>query len=152
MGLFPLRPRSVYKSNSRHRRTSSPPAFTRQRLSGQPNDDVRHSRTGIVNIDFTMWPLFKALKIDNILAICEIGLCSTFFTTSGHHGCESKPRYCNLKDYNDEALIRRPWRLQVVNKMYDTEEEKALRRTTTPIVVKVLQLTKTIACKWIATE
>jgi hypothetical protein len=27
---------------------------------------------GLVDINFTMWPLFKALNIDNILTICEV--------------------------------------------------------------------------------
>ena len=29
---------------------------------------------GLVDINFTMWPLFKALNIDNILTICEVGV------------------------------------------------------------------------------
>jgi len=29
---------------------------------------------GLVDINFTMWPLFKCLNIDNILTICEVGL------------------------------------------------------------------------------
>lgn len=29
---------------------------------------------GVISIDFTMWPLFKTLSIDNILTICEIAL------------------------------------------------------------------------------
>ena len=29
---------------------------------------------GLVDINFTMWPLFKALNIDNILTICEVGI------------------------------------------------------------------------------
>ncbi|KDQ63546.1 hypothetical protein JAAARDRAFT_29564 [Jaapia argillacea MUCL 33604] len=32
---------------------------------------------GLVDINFTMWPLFKALNIDNILTICEIALSPT---------------------------------------------------------------------------
>ena len=28
---------------------------------------------GLVDINFTMWPLFKCLNIDNILTICEVG-------------------------------------------------------------------------------
>ncbi|KAF9568391.1 hypothetical protein CPC08DRAFT_679274 [Agrocybe pediades] len=32
---------------------------------------------GLVDINFTMWPLFKALNIDNILTICEIALAPT---------------------------------------------------------------------------
>ncbi|KAI0308207.1 hypothetical protein B0F90DRAFT_1621067 [Multifurca ochricompacta] len=32
---------------------------------------------GLVDINFTMWPLFKALNIDNILTICEIALTPT---------------------------------------------------------------------------
>ncbi|KAL5535522.1 hypothetical protein ACEPAF_3616 [Sanghuangporus sanghuang] len=39
---------------------------------------------GLVDINFTMWPLFKCLNIDNILTICEIALAPTgrilFFT------------------------------------------------------------------------
>lgn len=27
---------------------------------------------GLVDVNFTMWPLFKALNIDNILTICEV--------------------------------------------------------------------------------
>lgn len=27
---------------------------------------------GLVDINFTMWPLFKCLNIDNILTICEV--------------------------------------------------------------------------------
>jgi len=27
---------------------------------------------GLVDINFTMWPLFKALNIDNILTVCEV--------------------------------------------------------------------------------
>lgn len=29
---------------------------------------------GLVDINFTMWPLFKCLNIDNILTICEVGV------------------------------------------------------------------------------
>ena len=29
---------------------------------------------GLVDVNFTMWPLFKALNIDNILTICEVRL------------------------------------------------------------------------------
>lgn len=29
---------------------------------------------GLVDINFTMWPLFKCLNIDNILTICEVRL------------------------------------------------------------------------------
>jgi nicotinamide N-methyltransferase len=29
---------------------------------------------GLVDINFTMWPLFKCLNIDNILTICEVGI------------------------------------------------------------------------------
>ncbi|PPQ64262.1 hypothetical protein CVT24_008400 [Panaeolus cyanescens] len=32
---------------------------------------------GLVDANFTMWPLFKALNIDNILTICEIALAPT---------------------------------------------------------------------------
>ncbi|KAF5375028.1 hypothetical protein D9758_000285 [Tetrapyrgos nigripes] len=32
---------------------------------------------GLVDINFTMWPLFQALNIDNILTICEIALAPT---------------------------------------------------------------------------
>ncbi|EJD03960.1 uncharacterized protein FOMMEDRAFT_106299 [Fomitiporia mediterranea MF3/22] len=32
---------------------------------------------GLVDINFTMWPLFKCLNIDNILSICEIALAPT---------------------------------------------------------------------------
>lgn len=32
---------------------------------------------GLVDINFTMWPLFKALNVDNILTICEIALSPT---------------------------------------------------------------------------
>ncbi|KAH9004017.1 hypothetical protein EDB86DRAFT_2886260 [Lactarius hatsudake] len=32
---------------------------------------------GLVDINFTMWPLFKALNIDNILTICELALAPT---------------------------------------------------------------------------
>ena len=32
---------------------------------------------GLVDINFTMWPLFKALNIDNILTICEVMVCVT---------------------------------------------------------------------------
>lgn len=28
---------------------------------------------GLVDINFTMWPLFKCLNIDNILTVCEVG-------------------------------------------------------------------------------
>lgn len=31
---------------------------------------------GLVDINFTMWPLFKALNIDNILTICEVSVCA----------------------------------------------------------------------------
>lgn len=34
--------------------------------------------TGLIGIDFTMWPLFSTLSLDNILTICEIAL--------GHNG------------------------------------------------------------------
>lgn len=30
---------------------------------------------GLVDINFTMWPLFKALNIDNILTCCEVCCC-----------------------------------------------------------------------------
>lgn len=30
---------------------------------------------GLVDINFTMWPLFKCLNIDNILTICEVNFC-----------------------------------------------------------------------------
>lgn len=34
---------------------------------------------GLVDVNFTMWPLFKCLNIDNILTICEVGiLCPTW--------------------------------------------------------------------------
>lgn len=29
-------------------------------------------RDGLVDVNFTMWPLFKCLNIDNILTICEV--------------------------------------------------------------------------------
>lgn len=29
---------------------------------------------GLVDVNFTMWPLFKCLNIDNILTICEVRL------------------------------------------------------------------------------
>ncbi|KAH9486937.1 DENN domain-containing protein [Psilocybe cubensis] len=32
---------------------------------------------GLVDINFTMWPLFKCLSIDNILTVCEIALAPT---------------------------------------------------------------------------
>ncbi|EJD47768.1 hypothetical protein AURDEDRAFT_113372 [Auricularia subglabra TFB-10046 SS5] len=32
---------------------------------------------GLVDANFTMWPLFKALDLDNILTICEIGMAPT---------------------------------------------------------------------------
>ena len=43
---------------------------------------------GLVDINFTMWPLFKALNIDNILTICEV----IFSVTSRGHGthCRGK--------------------------------------------------------------
>ena len=34
---------------------------------------------GLVDINFTMWPLFKCLNIDNILTICEVGAPSPRF-------------------------------------------------------------------------
>jgi EEF1A N-terminal glycine/lysine methyltransferase len=37
---------------------------------------------GLVDINFTMWPLFKCLNIDNILTICEVGSTSFFLTNS----------------------------------------------------------------------
>lgn len=30
---------------------------------------------GLVDVNFTMWPLFKCLNIDNILTICEVSFC-----------------------------------------------------------------------------
>jgi nicotinamide N-methyltransferase len=33
---------------------------------------------GLVDINFTMWPLFKCLNIDNILTICEVKFASFF--------------------------------------------------------------------------
>jgi hypothetical protein len=33
---------------------------------------------GLVDINFTMWPLFKCLNIDNILTICEVDSFSKF--------------------------------------------------------------------------
>lgn len=32
---------------------------------------------GLVDVNFTMWPLFKCLNVDNILTICEIALAPT---------------------------------------------------------------------------
>lgn len=32
---------------------------------------------GLVDANFTMWPLFKALDLDNILTICEVGMAPT---------------------------------------------------------------------------
>ncbi|KAI0094887.1 AEX-3 domain-containing protein [Irpex rosettiformis] len=34
-------------------------------------------RDGLVDVNFTMWPLFKCLNIDNILTVCEIALSPT---------------------------------------------------------------------------
>jgi nicotinamide N-methyltransferase len=39
---------------------------------------------GLVDINFTMWPLFKALNIDNILTICEV-MCSVTLPGYGTH-------------------------------------------------------------------
>lgn len=36
---------------------------------------------GLVDINFTMWPLFKCLNIDNILTICEVRDFSLPFTS-----------------------------------------------------------------------
>jgi len=52
---------------------------------------------GLVDINFTMWPLFKALNIDNILTICEVGVqnhqrvpnCSCFERLRWHQQGES---------------------------------------------------------------
>ena len=35
---------------------------------------------GLVDINFTMWPFFKCLNIDNILTICEV-CCSQLYLT-----------------------------------------------------------------------
>ncbi|EJU01827.1 hypothetical protein DACRYDRAFT_66769 [Dacryopinax primogenitus] len=32
---------------------------------------------GLVDVNFTMWPLFRALNLDNILTVCEIALAAT---------------------------------------------------------------------------
>jgi hypothetical protein len=32
---------------------------------------------GLVDINFTMWPLFKALSLDNILTVCEVAMAPT---------------------------------------------------------------------------
>jgi EEF1A N-terminal glycine/lysine methyltransferase len=32
---------------------------------------------GLVDVNFTMWPLFKCLNVDNILTLCEIALSPT---------------------------------------------------------------------------
>ena len=34
---------------------------------------------GLVDVNFTMWPLFKCLNIDNILTICEVNPSLLFF-------------------------------------------------------------------------
>jgi EEF1A N-terminal glycine/lysine methyltransferase len=38
---------------------------------------------GLVDINFTMWPLFKCLNIDNILTICEVRSFLVFFLFDG---------------------------------------------------------------------
>ena len=56
--------------------------------SNSPNGSLGHGETsrevvsrfpggldfgrGLVDVNFTMWPLFKCLNIDNILTICEV--------------------------------------------------------------------------------
>jgi hypothetical protein len=43
---------------------------------------------GLVDINFTMWPLFKALNLDNILTICEVMRC----VTPGSYGTHAAER------------------------------------------------------------
>ena len=43
---------------------------------------------GLVDVNFTMWPLFKCLNIDNILTICEVCWCLLHL----HHVPDSLPR------------------------------------------------------------
>ncbi len=43
---------------------------------------------GLVDINFTMWPLFKALNIDNVLTICEVMVC-VILCGYGTHSAES---------------------------------------------------------------
>lgn len=54
-----------------------------------PDDDVDFICTfpgalewgrGLIGIDFTMWPLFKTLSVDNILTICEVSVCARSLT------------------------------------------------------------------------
>lgn len=40
---------------------------------------------GLVDINFTMWPLFKCLNIDNILTICEVCSCTSLPLFSPSH-------------------------------------------------------------------
>lgn len=39
---------------------------------------------GLVDINFTMWPLFKCLNIDNVLTACEVCTLILIFTMSVH--------------------------------------------------------------------
>lgn len=39
---------------------------------------------GLVDINFTMWPLFKCLNIDNILTICEVSSSAAVKSISCH--------------------------------------------------------------------
>lgn len=39
---------------------------------------------GLVDINFTMWPLFKCLNIDNVLTICEVRSSNFIFGTAVH--------------------------------------------------------------------
>lgn len=52
---------------------------------------------GLVDINFTMWPLFKCLNIDNILTICEVSL------------------NCNAALNQSNSLNRLPWHLLAVS-------------------------------------
>ena len=46
---------------------------------------------GLVDVNFTMWPLFKCLNIDNILTICEVGLpCVLLCWNEAHILCRSR--------------------------------------------------------------
>lgn len=38
---------------------------------------------GLVDINFTMWPLFKCLNIDNILTVCEVCFSALFWICMG---------------------------------------------------------------------
>ena len=57
---------------------------------------------GLVDVNFTMWPLFKCLNIDNILTICEVRVPALVRLS-----CNSWPRFldCLVADWSHFVLL-----------------------------------------------